>query len=250
MSSQHPTQFHVDLTSEFDTHLVSGADAYSFLQNQFAADLQQLSDHSAVWTCWCDARGNVRWMGHVIRETSNRWWLLGDREFSATLHKLRMFILRSDVSIQRAGIRAAVCAFGANTLEQGASQPGEFLIDAQRFIALTSNEDIHTLTTAPLPAHHWRALGALRGECQLAAADCITQIPQNLGMQEGAGFSLRKGCYPGQEIISRVHYRGRPPRRLHTSIAHHGLTDAGFSAPLPETNLTISQALRSTRAGS
>ena len=40
-----------------------------------------------------------------------------------------------------------------------------------------------------------------------------TVIPQEAGLNERA-VSFTKGCYVGQETIARLHYRGRPNRRL------------------------------------
>lgn len=232
-----------NFASEFDAHLVFGPDAAAFLQNQLAADLKILRDQEAVWTCWCDPRGNIRWMGHVIRENNDRWWLLGDQAFTNPLHKLRMFVLRSKVDVQRAAIVAAQCGQNQTVTPPPIGGENRFYIDAFRSVVLREEEP-RAADTDACSTSVWRAMGALRGECQLPAAICMKQIPQNLGMREGTGFSLRKGCYPGQEIVSRVHYRGRPPRRLHTSIAHSSPGDAEFSAPLPASPLRISQALR------
>ena len=39
-------------------------------------------------------------------------------------------------------------------------------------------------------------------------------LPQELNLDRGAGLSFEKGCYPGQEIIARVKYRGTVKRTL------------------------------------
>jgi folate-binding protein YgfZ len=50
-----------------------------------------------------------------------------------------------------------------------------------------------------------------------------TTIPEEAGLNERA-VSFTKGCYVGQETVARLHYRGKPNRRL------RGLR---FSAPVP-----------------
>jgi tRNA-modifying protein YgfZ len=42
-----------------------------------------------------------------------------------------------------------------------------------------------------------------------------TILPAEAGLDE-THVSFTKGCYPGQETIARLHYRGRPNRRLRT----------------------------------
>ena len=40
-------------------------------------------------------------------------------------------------------------------------------------------------------------------------------LPQDLNFDLNGTVSFSKGCYTGQEIIARLHYRGTPKRRLH-----------------------------------
>ena len=42
-----------------------------------------------------------------------------------------------------------------------------------------------------------------------------TYLPQDLNFDLNGTVSFTKGCYTGQEIIARLHYRGTPKRRLH-----------------------------------
>jgi len=40
-------------------------------------------------------------------------------------------------------------------------------------------------------------------------------IPQELNLDiDQLGVSFTKGCYPGQEVVARMHYLGKPKRRL------------------------------------
>ncbi len=57
-----------------------------------------------------------------------------------------------------------------------------------------------------------------------------TTIPQEAGLNERA-VSFTKGCYVGQETVARLHYRGRPNRRL------RGLRLSGSAAPGAELHL-------------
>ncbi len=54
-------------------------------------------------------------------------------------------------------------------------------------------------------------------------------VPQWINLDELQAFSLKKGCYPGQEVIARMHYLGKPNRRL---FAGHVL---GLAPPAPGT---------------
>ena len=42
---------------------------------------------------------------------------------------------------------------------------------------------------------------------------------QQLNLDLIGGVSFRKGCYPGQEVVARLHYLGEPKRRLFQAVA-------------------------------
>ena len=44
-------------------------------------------------------------------------------------------------------------------------------------------------------------------------------LPQDLNFDLNETVSFTKGCYTGQEIVARLHYRGTPKRRLHRALS-------------------------------
>lgn len=51
---------------------------------------------------------------------------------------------------------------------------------------------------------------------QITLATSEKFIPQDLNLDiNEVGVSFTKGCYPGQEVVARVHYLGKPKRRLY-----------------------------------
>jgi len=50
-------------------------------------------------------------------------------------------------------------------------------------------------------------------EVHLKMSEKITPQLVNLDIDE-LGVSFTKGCYPGQEVVARMHYLGKPKRRL------------------------------------
>ena len=45
-------------------------------------------------------------------------------------------------------------------------------------------------------------------------------VPQMLNYESVGGVSFKKGCYPGQEIVARAHYRGAVKRHLAVVVLH------------------------------
>ncbi len=59
----------------------------------------------------------------------------------------------------------------------------------------------------------WLACDLKRGWIFLSAAQSEQYIPLWLGLDLTDGISFTKGCYTGQEVIARLHYRGKAKQR-------------------------------------
>ena len=60
----------------------------------------------------------------------------------------------------------------------------------------------------------WRLLDIADGEAQVYAATSEEFVAQMLNLDALDAIAFDKGCYTGQEVIARAHYRGRVKRRL------------------------------------
>ena len=60
----------------------------------------------------------------------------------------------------------------------------------------------------------WRALDMAFGLPRLPADQADSWTPQQLSLDRLRAFSVRKGCYPGQEIVARTHFLGQVRRGL------------------------------------
>jgi folate-binding protein YgfZ len=62
--------------------------------------------------------------------------------------------------------------------------------------------------------HPWRALSIAAAEPQVYGATSEEFVAQMLNLDALGAIAFDKGCYTGQEVIARAHYRGRVKRRL------------------------------------
>lgn len=222
---------------------VSGGDAASFLHSQFAADINALGDGQAVLTAWCSPQGRVMFLPWVMC-CGDTFYLLIPHELCANLQKrLGMFVLRADVAIEDVSAASAVFEIrGAGV----ADVPGRVCTAtaAARQFVLAPAETLSTTWNAlDLPGAS-EAVLKLRDVDdaipRLAAATSDRFLPQELDLDTHGGLSFDKGCYPGQEIIARVRYRGRLKRRLAVMV---GDESTGFE---PGTRLMSDSTHRGT----
>lgn len=236
-----------------DLLFLSGADASAFAHAQFTSDVKALAPGIWQWSAWLDAQGRVRHFFALLRPKPEQlivWLPLGGAD--SMREALTRFVLRSKVAL--ASSRAwALHALDASDLKRplasteivdhGAgfalSLPGT----KQRIAWLAPSSDSST-DLAALGA--WRLDDIAAGLPLLPPALGAEFVPQALDLERFDAIRFDKGCYPGQEIAARLHFRGGNKRRLHrlridgappesgTIIVANGAKNAGeilYSAP-------------------
>lgn len=78
----------------------------------------------------------------------------------------------------------------------------------------------------PVGAEAYETVRISRGVPRFGADVTSENFPGEAGLL-GRAVSLKKGCYPGQETVARMHYRGSPNKRLHRLKAEGPTPEAG-----------------------
>ena len=198
---------------------LSGRDAVAFAQAQFMSDVAALAPGHWHWSGWLTPKGRVIALFAVLRrDTDTLYVLLHDADPAAFVSSLQRFVFRSKVMI---GIDRDAHVSGALRIPSVA-RGHEAHIDGDA-IELDLGTDAHprTLQVGPTAAPsdpdahaRWRALDMAFGLPRLPADQADSWTPQQLSLDRLRAFSVRKGCYPGQEIVARTHFLGQVRRGL------------------------------------
>lgn len=223
---------------------VAGADSAKFLQGQLTCDIGDASTSRAVPAAHCTPKGRMRSSFLVVQRDSEVYWLRVRTDVStaasAALAKYIVFS-KAKMSAQEQllalglsgpGAAAAIAAFagqlpdGLNAVIQTAS--GVIVqrdASGQRFEAWLTPEEAATLWRGcadflPVSSTFWRWLDIRAGFASVTASTVESFIPQMLDYDRIGAISFTKGCYTGQEIVARAHYRGQVKRHLqHAEVA-------------------------------
>ena len=146
---------------------------------------------------------------------------------------LRAKVKAADVTAERtvlgvAGKDAAGLvqrAVGAvpSEVHQVASASGATVIKlpGDRYEIVARREESHALTASlasgaeKAGSDYWDWLDIRAGIATILPATQEAFVPQMLNLDLIGAVSLSKGCYPGQEIVSRMHYRGTLKQRMY-----------------------------------
>lgn len=180
---------------------ISGADVIDFLQNLVTCDVEGLSVGDATFGALLTPQGKILFDFFLLRDASG---FLLDTEHGARdalVKRLTFYKLRADVSIEVVDDLNVYAAWDGD-VQIGFSDPrlaglGN-RIYAKEWEANSSENDWNA---------HRTQLGVPQSGSDFNLGD---PFPHEVLMDQfsGAGVDFAKGCYVGQEVVSRMHHRG------------------------------------------
>ena len=225
---------------------VTGDDAAAFLHGQFTNDVEALPVDAAQWSGWLTAKGRMLASFLLVRRAEDFLLMLPAEIVEPVAKRLRMFVLRSKVKIEdvtaahaRFGVageaaRTAIASFFGGVPEpMRVARHDEAIciaLEADRFVVFApvamADRVREALTQGGAVAggEAWEAASIRAGVPTIVAATQEAFIPQMVNYELIGGVSFKKGCYPGQEIVARTHYRGGLKRRM--ALAHFAAGEA------------------------
>jgi len=221
---------------------VTGDDAEDFLNGQFTTNIKQLAKHHLQFSAWCNPKGQVKTTFFIYRHGTGFNILLPAELLESFLKQLQMYIMRAKVNLidksdelVRVGVQTNNKPLLAKLLESAPEQEGDITVqndvhclhmfcsknNSQRYIFIGSVEKLTSLWkeflqhNTPASTIVWKLLDIQAGYPWLSQQTTEKFLPQMLNLDLIEGLDYQKGCYPGQEIIARLHFRGQLKRNLY-----------------------------------
>lgn len=223
-----------------DLLVVSGEDSESFLQGQLSCDLNDLSEYDSCPGCLCDNKGRVV-ASFSLWKLADVFYLEMESGVAAIaeqhLKKYSVFY-KSDIAVKnnafsRTGLIGAQALkyleglfSDLPSIENQVSKSGDNFLrladsENKRYELWQSNNSNPTklfssdLTLVEGETENWKLLDQQTGLYRLKVEDTALYTPQELNYDQLGHISFTKGCYTGQEIVARMHYRGKAKKRLY-----------------------------------
>lgn len=219
---------------------VSGKDAENFLQSQLSNDVKYVSETSSQLSGYCTPKGRLLALFRMVKHHNDYLLILPESLLEATLKRLQMYVMRSDVTIT--DISNEFVQLGlvgeqlptlltaqfddvpkspdtSQTFRDGilvrlsGLQP-RFLLLTEQAAASPIWEQL-TKNCKPVGQAVWTLSCIDAGMPDIYPETIETFVPQMVNLQAINGLSFTKGCYPGQEIVARTKYLGKLKRCLY-----------------------------------
>lgn len=188
---------------------LTGADAEHFLHNLVTTDIVALPEHEAFPGALLTPQGKILFDFLVWRDGEGFVIETATEQREALIKRLTMYKLRAAVDIVPGEAAGTTVLWGPEADTDG-------VIDHRFAVA-----GVRVLRKPGKASDDGRqgydALRVLSGIAE-AGADFALQdaFPHDVLYDQLGGVSFRKGCYVGQEVVSRMQHRGTARRRVVT----------------------------------
>jgi tRNA-modifying protein YgfZ len=218
---------------------INGPDSAKFLQGQVTCDVRELATKTSRLGAQCNIKGRMLLCFRALQTGSERIFLrvhtgLVEKGL-ATLGKYIVFskakLYDQSASYRYIGVAGPQSTeiiqnvFGIAIPDKDAWEAaGEHVIirlSENRYecwILATEAESLwNNISTMATPAgqNRWNLLNIRDGIGDIAPETYEAFTPQAINFQLVNGINFRKGCYTGQEIVARLHYRGTLKRHMY-----------------------------------
>lgn len=210
---------------------LEGPDAVAFIQAQSMNDVKALAEGQWHWNGLLNPKGRLIALFAVLRIRPDLLWLLSPDMPAARLQlHLQRFVFRSKVKLQcRNDI---VFAADLDGVAESETTTMQIAGDINQAIVLNFSSKLVYRKMVLIPEHlatdilsdadtetRWRDADILQGLPRLSESQTELWTPQMLSLENFNAYSLKKGCYPGQEIVARTHFLGQAKRSLRLVFA-------------------------------
>lgn len=211
---------------------ITGPDTEKFLQGQLTCDVRDVFTRGSSLGAHCNIKGHMLSLFRIIRLSQESVWLRMHHEiFDTATQQLKKYMVFSkaeaeDVSNSVAGIGISgpgAQAFIENTFGSCPSEDNGILslthgvvirVPGERY-EIWQSEDalVELLKKLPDEIGYGSTDTWILSEIDAGIPDLRSQtqeafIPQMTNFQALEGVSFKKGCYTGQEVVTRLQHRG------------------------------------------
>jgi folate-binding protein YgfZ len=217
---------------------VSGPDAKKLLQGQLTCDLEEISESRTSLGAYCLPQGRMVSLFRIFLFQDSYYLQMPAAILQSTMDTLKKYAVFFKAQIRDASEELVCLSVSGVTVSAKLSASG-LQIPAAVNQAITQQNLLIIRLPGELPHfeiigtaaaitllretlsnvrngdyNDWELLNIMAGIPALTADTAGKLLPHDVNLPQANGISWNKGCYTGQEIIARMHYRGQLKKQM------------------------------------
>lgn len=208
---------------------VDGVDAQHFLQNLITANVDAINPGVAQPAALLTPQGKILFDFLISKagETAYECDIRSDQA-DDFIRRLTLYKLRAAVSFEALGEQPVIAGWDGDA-PAGALRDLRFPPEANVWRLHGDGPALDADRSA------WDAVRIVHGVAESGTDFALSDVfPHDILMDRNGGVDFRKGCYVGQEVVSRMQHRGTARRRVavlsaQTNLPAGGSTEAAIS---------------------
>ena len=205
-----------------------GEEAGHYLQGQLSCDLHEVDNGGHLTGMHLSLKGRGLVSVRIVQDGDDYLMLCPAGQSEAVIKSLMKYRLRAKVEFQvdeqavLMGLSRALPATSPEPGQSGRNGQGLWLRypNTDHALLITDTEQAESVWTvlaldrAATNANGWRQADIDAGEGMVYPGAEDLFLPQVLNYDVTAGVNFKKGCYTGQEVVARMHFKGKLKQRM------------------------------------
>ena len=226
---------------------IVGEGAIDLLQGQLTCDLEKVNAENPVLGALCNIKGRLISSFVIINpnlENPNKFWLIGPESMMiktltvlkkySPFYKVEMSIMENK-EFYGAKVEALKGFFpGYNIGDNQSDHKGNLILgylDKNYKLIITNKNNIALKGAEDVTSNleDWFLDNFYNKDIEITEDLSEKLTPHEINYDLTGRVDFEKGCYTGQEIVARMHYRAKNLPRLYLAEGSNGLTEDNMS---------------------
>jgi folate-binding protein YgfZ len=214
MMNQPASKYHL---SDLGLLKISGPGALKLLQGQLSCDMDAVTSQNGSMGAHCNPQGRIISLSYVTKMDNDYFLVMPER-----LMAIAMAALKKYAPFFKAEINDVSKHYQIIGAQESSGHSAVIALPSQKqrkIFLMPAHSEKPTESYAA-----WQLLDLLEGIPAIYPETSGEFLPHDLNLPELNAVSFTKGCFTGQEIIARMHYRGKPKKHLYRGLSQDRLT--------------------------
>ena len=203
---------------------VSGPDAKKLLQGQLTCDVEEVKHNESRLGAHCTPEGRVVSLFHLFLLQNDYYLLMPRSMVPIELKALKKYASFYKVELSDASAHFSILGYAGSKLSEALLDTAISIplnTKTPRYLIVGTHHDIESLRNnienqiTLITDEQWKCLNLSDGIPNIYPETSGKLLPHEIDLPKLNAINFNKGCYTGQEIIARMHYRGKLKNHLY-----------------------------------